>query len=190
VALWAGTAAAATSEHEPLPYALAVQVVYGDPKGPEAVREEIRRRVVHDLASRDWFEDVHAFVEGEAQSAEVLLHVTLDDLRRATRYATSMAARQEQDDPLSRQQFTVEFSVDVTVDLFVMPEGVAVRSSRFRETTSRPPRFPGEDTEAAAREEALANLTRSIRKAAFKGSLEKLGRSIEREREQPSSSSR
>jgi len=192
VVLWAGTAAAgSTDEPESLPYAVAVQVVYGEPRGPDSLRDEIRRRVVHDLSSRGWFEDVAAFVEGETQTqtAELLLHVTLDELRRETRYATSMAARQEQDDPLSRQQFTVEFSVNVTVDLFLMPEGVAVRSGRFREATSRPPRYPGEDAEAAIRDEALDNLARSIRKAAFKGSLDKLGQAIEREREQPSSPS-
>jgi hypothetical protein len=188
VALFAGVARSA--ETGPLPYTLAVDVLYGEPKGPESLRDEIRLRIVQDLTARAWFKKVVEFGGDGSDTADVVLNVTLDDLRRETHYSTSMAARQEQDDPISRQQFTVEFSVDVTVDLFVMPDGVALRSTRLRESYGRPPRYPGEDTEAAIREEALVDLVQSVRRAAFKGSAEKLGREIERQREHEASTSR
>jgi hypothetical protein len=71
-----------------------------------------------------------------------------------------------------------------------MPEGIAVRSSRFKETNSRRPRYLGEDTEAAIRDEAIRDVVSSIRRAAFKGSLQKLERKIDQAREKAAAEAR
>jgi hypothetical protein len=182
--------AAASESEQPLPYTLGVHVEFGTPKGPDSVRDEIQRRVVHNLAPRGWFTEIVEWEQDDRTPVDLLLQVTLDDLRRETHYDTSMAERRDDADPLSKQQFTVDWEVVISVDLFLMPEGIAVRSSRFKETNSRRPRYLGEDTEAAIRDEAIRDVANSIRRAAFKGSLQKLERKIDQAREKAAAEAR
>ena len=189
VATPVGGATAAESQ-PPLPYTLAVQVEYGVPKGPDSLLDEIRQRVVHDLAPRDLFVDIVEWEHDDRAPANLLLRIKLDDLRRETHYDRSMAERRELTDPLSEQEYTVEFEVIIDVDLLLLPEGVPVRSTRFREAGARRPRYLGEDVEAALREEAVRDLVRSIRRSVFKGSPAKLDRKIDKVRQEAAADAR
>jgi hypothetical protein len=181
---------ASADDADGLPYTLAVRVDYGEPKGPAVVREEVRRRTLHEIDSREWFEDVRV-VEGDAvPDTDLLLDVRLEEYEEETVYETSMAARLDPENPEAQKLYRVVFSTIVRLQLILVADGQLVRSRHFRAQFTRSPAFVGEDLEHAVRAEAIREIADGIRRIISKGRIEKLRRRIEALRAEASSDAR
>jgi hypothetical protein len=173
-----------------LPYTLSIQLEYGEIAGPASLLDEVLRLTHHHIESKEWFEDVRALEGDSTPDSDLLLLVRMDDYREETVYETSMAQRQEADDPTSKQRYQVTFDVVVRMWLIHVPGDEVVRTRRFRVQFSRSPEFFGEDLENAIRADAVREIASGIRRVTSKGNLAKLGRKIESLRASPPPASR
>lgn len=181
---------ASAGDPETLPYTLSIQLEYGEIAGPASILDEVLRQTHHHIESREWFEDVRALEGDSTPDSDLLLLVRMDDYREETVYETSMAQRQEADDPTSKQRYQVIFDVVVRMWLIHVPGGEVVRTKRFRVHFSRAPEYFGEDLEDTIRAEAVREIASGIRRVTSKGNLGKLGRKIESLRASPPPASR
>jgi hypothetical protein len=190
VAAVAGSAPISSGDSEALPYTLAIRVEYGEPTGPTSVSDEVERLTLHHIESRMWFEDARVLEGSGPPETDLFLQVVLDEYEEETIYETSMAGRLEADDPLARRRYHAIFSVIVRMRLIHVPDGVTLRTRRFRVQYSRAPEYTDEALEDALRADAVREIAQGIRRATAKGNLEKLGRKIESLRAAPSNASR
>lgn len=177
----------------PAPYELAFQVVYGDDSlGTESLREGVERWVFREVASRRCYASMETYAvpaeqAGETSTdasagADLLFRITLTNLDVHESWDVTLAERTSPDgsgeDMSNRITATVAF--DVEMEMLLLPEEARIRRVDFRHNQSYRPTM-GEDPREAVRLLVLADLARSARGFACKGT-KKLPREIERVR--------
>jgi len=150
------TLAGAAAGAEPIPYRLAIEVAWGKEKGPKKITDEIERRVRERIEATRCVQEV--LPSEEQESADLLLRMTIESVREETQYDQSMASMNTSSDPTDKLQYTAVFEADIRLDLFSMPGGELVRSTKFREGQSRRPQTDYEDPIEYARERALVRI--------------------------------
>jgi hypothetical protein len=150
------TLTGATAAAEPLPYRLAIEVAWGKEKGPKRITEEIERRVRERIEGTRCVDEV--LPSDEQQTSDLLLRMTIVEVREETRYDQSMMATNTSTDPTDKLKYTAVFEADIRLDLLSMPGGELVRSTKFREGQSRRPQTDYEDPVEWARERALVRI--------------------------------
>jgi hypothetical protein len=155
-----------------------VQVVYGQPAGPEALREEVEFSLIHGVATARCFDQVTHFKGGGRPDGELLLKVYLDEFREKTEHFASQAATQDPDaHPDLKNAISIAFEVQVHFELLTVERPARVRSRQYRQDEwYRPRSF--EDPRQAARRLLIEGVTEKGRAFACKGSSKKLAKEI------------
>ncbi len=170
-----GPAAAADT---PLPYRLAVSVGWGQPVGPESLRDALETELVSELRRAACFEAILRRGAQAAETAELSLRLVLGGYREETEYDYSVHQGAAPDlDTSQRARSLVEAEVESVVA--TVPQGAVVRERRHKQRASWRPLWQ-EDPRDAAQRQFVEELARSVRKFVCKGSADKWAGQIER----------
>jgi hypothetical protein len=163
---------------EKRPYRLAVEVLYGNPDGPDSMIEEIELSLTHALASAGCFESVVAHTGVGSPKADLLFRVYLDDYLERTEFDVSQAvALSPRSNPDVKNQVRVAFSALVHLELLTVVNPAKVRGSRFAQNEYYRPMLQ-EDPRDGARRILVEGVVGKGRKFACKGSAKKLAKEI------------
>ena len=144
---------------EPLPCTAAIQVLQGSRRVPDSFLAEVTRQIREQIESRDC---VRGLV-GEDAAPGIVLRVILDDASEETSHALSIADRSQAQDARASLDYVSTFEVRWQAEISVPETGAVARSKTSRAKTERRPAFLGEDTAAAARQDAARNIGRQAR---------------------------
>jgi hypothetical protein len=176
LAILCALAPAIAAKSGPLPYDLAVEVVYAQPPGSEILREELEWEVVKLLDESSCFRTVDRY-SAAMDSAELLLTMSIGDLVIEQDYDISLAQR---DSPRSSPEVKRRMASRVLADVelrIALPSGeAAIRTKRFRKNLSYSPRVD-EDPRYEVRTMLIDRLSRAAR--AFLCDNRKLRREVE-----------
>ena len=159
----AGSAHAAKSRTAPL--RLAFQVIWGDESmGEESLRDRVERAVLERLERAGCYSTVVRAGPGtaaEGQGADVLYRLTLSNLDVREDWDVSIAERTSPDQPAdeAENQVVARIGFDVSMELSLLPETVALRDKRYRHDQSYRP-LHGEDPREEARRMVIDDLAR------------------------------
>lgn len=155
---------------EPLPYTVAVQVLQGPRRVPDAFVREVSRRIGEEIERRPC---VRALVD-EDEAPGIILRVILDDALEETRHALSIADRSQAQHQGADLDSVSTFEVRWQAEIAVPGTGGSARSKPSRAKAERQPAFPGEDAAAAARSDAARNIGKQARNFLCGGARKKL----------------
>jgi hypothetical protein len=171
---------------ERLPFDLAVRVAAGSDGGSASLGEDAARALVTDLSARGCFRGVRLAPDEGPADGDLILLVTLSDVREDVRYEQSLAERaQPRDEVEAALAHVAHLSFHTELKLAAIPGGAVVTASEFRVSGERRPRTPGDDAREGVRSDAILDLARRTRAAICRGSTSRLERAIEAARTAP-----
>jgi len=163
-------AAVRAGKNEPRPYPLTVDVVWGDPVGPETWREDLERHVLQELVDRHCFTSVGRFDPEREPAPPLVLRVQVDDYLEQTTYGVGISALEAPDaDPETKQSLVAEIKALFQLRLVHLPGGGEVRQKHFADRVTYRP-VMGEDPRFIARTRLLESARRTIASFVCKGS--------------------
>lgn len=163
----------------PLPYRLAVAVVWGASPGPESLRDEVARELIAGLRTAACFAAVDSSrTTGDGTDLE--LQLMLADVASELDYAVPISARAGAE-PGVEQHVAARLEAVVALELLLLPERSVLRSKRWRQSVLGRA-SPGVDPKLEASRELVAALAREARLVACRGSREEWRRRIARTR--------
>ena len=166
------------AEGDLLPFALAVDVGYGEPGGPEFIRTELEQELVRTLEESRCFSSIGPLRPGEGPSPDLVLTVLLDDYRDRLDYEISLAARDAPNAmPETERRVVAKLRAEIHVALTLEPDALPVRTRQYRKDVAYRPKG-GEDPHYAVQTEFVDEVALSVRKIACKGSEKKLDKEI------------
>jgi hypothetical protein len=184
LALAAGLAAGSPDER--LPFDLAVRMRYGAEPGSESLLDAAADALLPELRAKGCFRDVHLAPPEGVPEADVLMEVTISEVREETRYEQSVAQRaQPVDAAQAALGLVAVFSLRADIRLASIPGGTVVREDGFQASAERRPRSAGDDAEAGVRADVLLDLARRARAKLCHGSRSRFARAIEEARRAP-----
>ena len=183
LALCCALAPAAVVADAPLPYRLSVSVGWGQPVGPESLRDRLEAELVSELRRAACFGAVLRSNAPGAEAASLSLSVLLDGYREETDYEYTVHQRGAPDLDTSRGALS-RVEADVHSAITSVPQASVVRERRFKHRANWRPLWQ-EDARDAAQREFVEGITRSVRKFACKGSAAKWAGQIERASTRP-----
>lgn len=168
----------------PAPYELAIEVAYGEQKGPESLREWAEREIVHEVDEAGCFSAARAFrFDGAAQS-DLLVRVVLDEFEEHTEYEMTLAQRADPyAPPAERSGLIARLEVRGQIQMRTLPERHPVRQRVLHADRGYRPTF-GEDAEYEVRRLLVEALAQDVRRWLCKGARKKLRDEVERARAQ------
>jgi hypothetical protein len=165
---------------ERLPFRLAVRIGSASPEASTSFADDAARAIIAELQAKGCFRAVVPAAAGGAPDTDLLLDVTLSDLRDEIRYDQSLAERAQPTDATEvavGNEALLSFRTEIV--LAALPGGAVVRKAGFDVQAVRRPRVPGDDARAGAQTEAIRELARKSRSGICRGSGAKLKRDIE-----------
>jgi len=169
-ALALAAAPALAGKDEPRPYTLAVDVGWGDPIGPESVREDVERAVVHELGRRGCFAALERYEPDDPTPSDLLLTIDIDEFFEQSRFGLSVAGVNSPNAPPDTGRAQVaELRAMFDIRLSTVDGDRTVRAKRFGENASYRP-VMSEDPRYVAHQRWLESLQRSISHFLCKGS--------------------
>jgi hypothetical protein len=182
---WASGAAAGSAEPR-LPYDLAVRIRFGAGPGSASLLDDAADALLPELRAKGCFRAVSLAEPAGVPEGDVLMEVTLSEVREETRYEQSVAERAQ---PIDAAQaalgLVAAFSLRAQIRLASIPGGTVVREAGFGAAAERRPRSPGDDAQAGVRAEALLDFARRARAKLCHGSMSRLSRDIDEARRTP-----
>jgi len=185
-------AAGAAPGSTPAPYDVVVHVLWGDDDiGPEALRAQVERTVIHELDRAQCFDTLSRFGGEDEQhvapdgDADLMFDIVISNLEVREDWSVSVVEKaspnQQQDKIDGAQLATVEF--DVTFDLGLLPDKLPLRHKRYHHAQSYRPQYGGDPREQV-RAEVIDDLARDARSFLCKGT-KKLTKAIDQARTAP-----
>jgi len=107
VVLGSAVGAVSHAASPPLPYRISIAAAYGDPLGPESLRDELERELVARLRKAECFLGVEAQTAETAHEADLIVEVIIDRFDQGMHYDVSIATQHREDgDPDSKRQYS------------------------------------------------------------------------------------
>jgi hypothetical protein len=161
----------------PLPYDLAVEVVYAQPPGAEILREELEWEVVKLIDESSCFRTVDRY-STSLDSAELLLTMSIGELVTEQDYDISLGQRDSpRSSPEVKRRMASRVLADVELHIALAAKEAPIRTKRFRKNLSYSPRVD-EDPRYEVRLMLIDRLSRAARD--FLCDNRKVRREIER----------
>jgi hypothetical protein len=121
-----------------MPYRVSVGAAYGDPLGPESLRDALERQLVTGLRLAECFERVDVADEEADARADLIVEVILDEFDQSTRYDVSVATQNREDgDPESKQRYTAVASALLYLQVRRGADRALVKMNRTHPVASR-----------------------------------------------------
>ena len=153
---------------------LAFHVIWGDESmGEESLRDRVEREVLERLEQAGCYSSVvraDPKAPAEGTGADVLYRLTLGNLEVREDWEVSIAERTSPDQPAdeAENQVVARIGFDVSMELSLLPEAVALRDKSYRHDQSYRP-LHGEDPREEARRMVIDDLARQATAFACKG---------------------
>ena len=173
-------AAVLAGEGDRLPYRIEVEVGYGEPAGPQRLRDEVRLGLVRALENAACFQEVGSFDPELTEPGDaLLLRVTIDDFEDRLVHDSSIAQRTSPNalPHEEAQRMTARLEGNVRLEIVVIPQRHAVRRSGFMLAESYRPRMT-EDARHEVERRWVDLLVAKSRSFACRGAAKKLAREI------------
>lgn len=169
---------AAGGGRDPLPYALALQVTAGEERVSEGLREDIERSILAELGARGCVREIRRSEPGAEPRADLLLKVSLDGIEEEIRYEPGIAELSS-GSPDTLERYVARFHVTARLEILALRDSAPVWAKRVRVGADRRPMTRDEDVAAAARAQAVEQLTQEARRALCGGGRRKIQKKLE-----------
>ena len=165
----------------PRPYRLVVLAAYGEPLGPESLRDELERELAEMLDVDRCFESVVRSTSDAAKEADLIVEVILDRYHEDTRHDVTIVTQQRSGEPGSNLQWSAVIETVVHLQVRRASDRAVVKMKRKHEMVTRRAQ-PVEDTRFEARATLLEGIVRQVRSYLCKVSPEKWEKQIRQAR--------
>jgi hypothetical protein len=163
-------------------YGLVVEVTYGEPRGPEGLRDELQFEITSALAAAGRFRAVRARPDPAPAADELLLRVVLDGYEEEIVFDASIAERTSPGAPPDvAQRLEARIRADLRLEVRTLPDTALVRHKTVRVQGARRPALD-EDPRHEAELELVSEAVRAVRSFAGRGSPARWSAEIERAR--------
>lgn len=164
--LLASAAAAQAAADRPVPGRLGISVRYGEPRGPEALREELERELLAAVERAGCVQQVMLGAPPDPhQQGELLFEMVLQGLEEVIEYDSSLAERVSPDAmPQAEHALLARIRARISFELRALTPPRSLKSRRLQRESSSRPIFQ-EDARELARAQFVEDLVRSA--AAF-----------------------
>ena len=181
--LLAGIALVSTSaaDDTPLPYRLVVLAAYGEPLGPESLRDELERELAERLELDHCFESVVRSGADGATEADLIVEVILDRYREDTHHDVTIATQKRPGEPGSDLQWSAGIETVVHLQVRRVADRAVVKIKRKHASVTRHAQ-PAEDTRFEARAKLLEGIVLDVRSYLCKVSPQKWEKQIRQAR--------
>jgi hypothetical protein len=152
------------AEDAPAPYRLVILVAYGEPLGPESLRDGLERELAERLELDRCFESVVRSMSeiDAAKEADLIVEVILDGYREDTHHDVSIATQNRLGEPGSDLQWNANVEAMVHLQVFRAGDRALVKMKRKQVSVTRRAQ-PAEDTRFEARSNFFEAIVRKAR---------------------------
>lgn len=169
---------------ETRPYPLALEVVWGDPAGPESWREELERALADEIGARNCFRSVERHDPNRVPATPLVLRVSIGDYIERSTFGVGISALETPDAaPETRQSQVAEIKATFDLQLISLPGDAEVRSRRFGDRVAYQP-VMNEDPRYESRSRMLNSVSMTIATFVCKGSNDKFEKDLARARDE------
>lgn len=169
------------ADDAPRPYRLVVFAAYGEPLGPEALRDELERELVEMLDVDRCFQSVVRSTADAADEADLIVEVILDRYHEDTRHDVTIATEKRSGEPGNALQWSATIEAVVHLQVRRARDRAVVKMKRKHERVTRRAQ-PVEDTRFEARATLIEGIVRGVRSYLCKVSPEKWEKQIRQAR--------
>jgi len=174
----------ATPTYSQSPPSLDIDLNYSGRSVDRTVREEVELQLSSDMTSRGCFGELRfkpAEGDADAQSAEYLLRVVIQEVFEETTYDTSIAQRADPNRPAEYDLLhTSRIRVQAVAELRTGDGERLLRSSNVRGSGAHRPIMFGEDSRSVALQLASEGFAREVRIFACKGGEKRRKKELKR----------
>ena len=160
----AGLVCVSTSaaKEPPRPYRVMVLAAYGEPLGPESLRDDLERELVERLDGDRCFESVVRSTSDAAAEADLIFEVILDRYLEETQYDVTIATQNRPGEQGSNLQWSAGIEAMVHLQVRRAADRAVVTMKRKRESVNRRAQ-PVEDTRFEARVTLVESIVHEVR---------------------------
>jgi len=159
------------------PYRVALSVDWGAGAGSDAFRDDLRRSLAQNLATRCFAGVAIVGRDAAVEETELVFNVVLANVVDETRFDDSISGALQPGEPAKELRRVTHFEVTVDATLTTRASGALLNRKHLVARASRRPIYVGEDPQATAHQDAQDDIVKDLTRALGCGG-DKLARQI------------